>query len=156
MFVGHPPDSVHRAHAGLKKIAGTYPADKHRWLNAALLYLPVIGWALCGLVIYLGLRWLPLQATLVAHTVAAPIIFGLLAHRYYRYRDRPLPLETAALFAGVTAVLDLVVVGMLVEGSLAVFREPLGSWVPFVLIFATVWKVGRTVLRDRGAWPLQP
>jgi hypothetical protein len=37
-----------------------------------------IGWALCGAIMGIGMAVTSMQATLIAHLIGAPIIFGLL------------------------------------------------------------------------------
>ena len=44
---------------------------------------------------------------------------------------------------------DALVVAPIFEGSYAMFASPLGTWIPFVLIFGATWATG--VLVDRRA-----
>jgi predicted CoA-binding protein len=141
MFVGHP-DAVHRAHASLRRFTGTFPDEEAPWFNGALVYLPVLGWMLCGLVMYAGLAWLSATGALIAHAVAAPIIFAALARRYYRLRNHPNPIITAAVFTGLVILLDAFVVALLIEGSFAMFASPLGTWIPFAAMFGATWLTG--------------
>jgi hypothetical protein len=40
---------------------------------------------------------------------------------------------------------DMFVVALLIEKSLDMFRSPLGTWVPFLLIFLSSWVTGNLV-----------
>lgn len=165
MFVGNPPDAVHRMHALGKRVAGTYPTRRPHRLAAPLLIYPAVGWALCGAVMYLSMRWLSLNQALLIHALAAPVIFGGLAIRYYRRRVTPSPLFSAGVFTLVTIVLDLLVVALVIEKSLAMFASLLGTWIPFALIFLSSWLVGtgqyrqtmrRAHRRHEAAGPPEP
>lgn len=58
-----------------------------------LLAFALVGWALCGATIEVGRQFLPMEQVLVAHAVAAPLIFGVLAYVHTRRFAflRPLP-----------------------------------------------------------------
>lgn len=102
----------------------------------------VVGWALCAAVMGV-LLWAttPTAAELV-HAFAAPAIFALVAHHYFRERGARSPLPAATVFAVTVALLDLGVVSGLVQRDLAMFTSILGSWLPFALIFFVAWAMG--------------
>jgi hypothetical protein len=70
-----------------------------------------VGWALCGVTMGIGMAATTLEHALVIHDVAA------------------------AAFLAVVVVFDFCIVALVIERSLAMFRSPLGTWLPFVLIF---------------------
>jgi hypothetical protein len=114
-----------------------------RWIP--VLILGAIGWALCGSVIGIGRNVTTMQNTLIAHAVAAPIIFGVIAYLYFGRWGHVGPVQTAATFVGIVIFLDVFVVALLVERSFEMFGSLLGTWIPWVLIFAATWLVGRQV-----------
>jgi predicted CoA-binding protein len=142
MFIGEPPDAVHRVHATLKKLSGTYPSHTKHTFNAALFLHAAMGWALCGAVMYAGMTWFSMNVALTAHLVAAPVVYGLLAQRYYRRRNVPSPFVGAATFLLTTITLDLLIVALLIEKSFAMFTSVAGTWLPFALILIATWLVG--------------
>jgi predicted CoA-binding protein len=150
MFVGHPPDAVHRAHATLKKLSGTYPSRTRRQLNAALFLHAAVGWALCGAVMYAGMTWFSMTTALVAHAAAAALIFGLLAHRYFKRRPQTSPFVGATAFMLTTIALDVLIVALLVEKSFEMFTSVAGTWLPFALIFLVSWAMGRRLRQGAG------
>jgi hypothetical protein len=79
---------------------------------------------------------------LIVHAVAAPLIFGVLAAGYFRAFPDAAVVRTAVAWLAIVMLLDLVVVAGLLLRSLAMFQSPLGTWIPFALIFLSVLAVG--------------
>jgi len=143
--------SVHRVHAGAKRIAGTYPSSASGGSLVALLGHAVLGWVVCAALMAMLLRTTTLSVALGVHVVAAPIVFALLAAAYFRtYGGRPF--TVAMVFAGTTIVLDALLVALLVQHSFAMFASPLGTWIPFALIYLATLVTGGVVepRRDRA------
>jgi hypothetical protein len=46
------------------------------------------------------------------------------------------------MFLAIVIFLDMFVIALLVEKSFDMFRSVLGTWLPFVLIFLTIWLTG--------------
>ncbi|MFQ5555166.1 MAG: hypothetical protein ACE5GC_07350 [Acidimicrobiia bacterium] len=100
------------------------------------------GWAVCTSIMAVGPLAMTMDATLVVHAAAAPAVFGGLSWRYFmRYGDTT-PLQTAALFAALVAIVDFVLVAVIIMRSLEMFASPLGTWIPFSLIFASTFTAG--------------
>jgi hypothetical protein len=55
-------------------------------------------------------------------------------------------MQTAAAFLGVVVALDLFLVAPVFEKSYAMFSSVLGTWIPFALIFAVTYLMGRFTL----------
>jgi len=96
----------------------------------ASMVLAAIGWALCGATVAVGRKITTLRNALIAHAVAAPIIFVVVSAGYYRLFAQADPAAMAGVFTAVV-VLDVAVVAPLVERSFDMFRSILGTWVPF-------------------------
>ncbi len=109
----------------------------------------LVGWALCGAVMFVGRAVTTPDNALIAHLVAAPIIFWAVSSFYFRRFDFFSALEVAAIFLGVVVFLDLVIVALLVEKSLDMFTSPVGTWIPFALIFIATYLTGRRVRSRR-------
>ena len=80
-----------------------------------------------------------METTLIVHAVGAPIGFALLTRLYQRKFAFTGPLQTAAVFLGIVVALDLVLVAPVFERSFAMFASPLGTWIPFALIFLATY-----------------
>ncbi len=125
------------------------------WLKkaSALLAHAVVGWAVCGAIIFIGRSLISVQATLIIHAIAVPIVFGLLSLSYFRFFHYTPPLPTAAIFFAVPFLLDLSVIAPFAEKSFVMFTGPqslLGTWLPLGLIFVTTYLVGRYMTRPRS------
>jgi len=109
---------------------------------ASLLSLSVhglIGWAACGALMGVLMATASMKTALVVHGVGAPIIFAALtAHMFLRHGQRP-PLAVATFFTAIVIVLDAVVVAWVIQGSFEMFSSVVGTWLPFALIFVSVY-----------------
>lgn len=101
-----------------------------------------VGWLLCAVTMMLAQSATSLENALVVHAVAAPLIFGAVSALYFRHFAWSSPLPTAAVFVGVVTALDVLVVGVLIQKSLAMFTSVIGTWIPFALIFLATFAVG--------------
>lgn len=114
-----------------------------------LLIHAFIGWLLCAATMGIGMAVTTLETTLIIHAIGAPIYFAAVSSVYFtRFRyTRPLP--TALIFVGFVMVVDFFVVALLINKSLAMFASPLGTWIPFALIFASTFVTGSLLSRKR-------
>ena len=106
----------------------------------------VLGWAYCGALIGVGRQFLPMPAVLVLHAIGAALGFALLSWVYHRHFGFTRPLVTAIVFLAVVMTLDVFLVAMLIERSFDMFRSLIGTWLPFGLIFAVTYGVGRNTI----------
>lgn len=107
----------------------------------------VVGWALCAATMGIGLATLPLQSALIIHAIAAPIFFTGVSLYYFRRFNYTSPLETAMCFVGFVIAADFFIVALVINKSLAMFGSPLGTWIPFALIFSSTYVTGLYVTR---------
>lgn len=105
----------------------------------------VIGWGLCGAAMGLGMAFASLDTALIIHLVAAPIIFICLSLIYFTRFGYTSPLTTAFIFLSIVILLDVFVVALLIEKSFEMFTDPMGTWIPFMLIFASTYSTGRLI-----------
>jgi hypothetical protein len=113
----------------------------------AMLLHALAGWAYCGLLIGVGRRFLSMRATLAVHAIGAPIGFGLLSLLYFKRFASTTPLQTAVVFLSVVIAMDAFLVAPVFERSYAMFASPLGTWIPFALIFSATYLTGLAVAR---------
>ncbi len=100
------------------------------------------GWLVCGATIGIGFATMPEHAALVVHAIVAPVVFAGLSYFYFTRFAYTSPLVTAVSFLTIVVALDVFVVALLIERSFAMFENVLGTWLPFILIFAATWIVG--------------
>jgi len=107
----------------------------------------LLGWALCGATMGLGLSLTTQTAALWIHLILGPAFFGLISLFYFRRFSFTGPLSTALIFVGLVIGLDFFLVALIILQDLAMFRSPLGTWIPFSLIFCLTWLTGRSSKR---------
>jgi menaquinone-dependent protoporphyrinogen oxidase len=108
-----------------------------RWYEHA-----VAGWATCAVAMAFLLAAFSTRTAILAHAVIVPVVFAVVASHYFGARGAREPLPTALGFAGVAAVLDVVLVAWLVQRDFAMVTSIGGFWLPLVSIFAVTWLVG--------------
>ncbi len=117
---------------------------------AVTIVFALVGWTLCAAAIAIGFAVTTQAVALIVHAIVAPVVFAGLSWVYFTRFAYTTPLATAALFLGIVMALDLVVVAAFVVRSFAMFGSVLGTWLPFVLIFAATWATGIAVGRPHG------
>lgn len=115
----------------------------------------LIGWALCGTIIWIGQAVTSMETTLIIHAIGAPIVFGVIASIYFKAFNYTTPLQTAIVFVSVVVFMDLFVVAILIEKNFDMFASLLGTWIPWTLIFASTYLTGfyetkRTEIKSAG------
>lgn len=108
----------------------------------------LIGFALCGATVGLGMSITTEFNALVIHAIVAPVIFAVLSWVYFRMFGYTTPLVTAVIFLAVVIVLDFFLVAVLILRSFDMFRSFIGTWLPYVLIFLSTWLTGILVRRQ--------
>ncbi len=124
---------------------------------AALLSLGAfVVWLACGLTIALGRPAFGVETTLRLHAIAAPIFAALVSLAFFaRFRAVP-PLAAAAFVTAFIIVLDAALVAPVFEKSYAMFGSILGTWLPFLLIFAATYLTGAWVVGHSRQIPAGP
>ncbi len=110
---------------------------------AAILSLALLGWALCGAIMFVGMEVASLETTLIAHAIGAPIIFSAITWFYFTRLNYASPLGTAAAFTLNVGLLDFFLVALVINRSLEMFRSLLGTWIPFALLLLSTYFTGR-------------
>lgn len=106
-----------------------------------------LGWVFCGALIAGGRAITSMETALIIHAAGAPLGFTVISWFYFRHFSSSSPLAIAALFLLTVVVLDIAIVASLIEKSFEMFRSPLGTWIPFALIFFATFLTGRLTNR---------
>jgi hypothetical protein len=115
--------------------------DTKKWI--VVLIHAAIGWTLCGAVMGIGPTVMAMETMLIVHAILAPVFFGIISFVYFTKFNYTTPLQTAVIFTAFVILTDFFVVALLIEKSLEMFTSVLGTWLPFTLIFASTYLVGR-------------
>ena len=107
-----------------------------------IIILGIVGWGLCGLSFYAGLSITSITGALIIHAIAAPIIFYFISLLYFKKFNYTTPIQTATIFLGIVILLDFFVVSLLINKNFDMFLSPIGTWIPFLLIFLSTFLTG--------------
>ena len=107
-----------------------------------------IGWALCTASMVIGMATMSLESALIVHAIGAPIIFTTISLVYFNKFNYTRPLGTALIFVSFVIVVDFFVVALMINRSLEMFASPLGTWIPFALIFTSTYVTGLLTVRS--------
>lgn len=67
----------------------------------------LVGWVLCGATIIVAMKRTTLDAALILHALATPVIFTALSLVYFHRLGSWSPLRTAAVFLGVAVIMNI-------------------------------------------------
>ena len=109
-----------------------------------------IGWALCGATISIGKALTTMEATLIIHAIASPIIFAIVTNIYFKKFAFTKPLMTAVIFVGFVIAMDVGLVAPVFEKSYEMFQSLIGTWIPFILIFTSTYMTGLFLTKPKS------
>ena len=107
-----------------------------------------VGWAFCTASMMIGMATMPIESALIVHAVAAPIIFTIVSLVYFNKFNYTSPLSTALIFVSFVILVDFFLIALIINRSLEMFASPLGTWIPFALIFASTYITGTLTIRS--------
>jgi hypothetical protein len=109
-----------------------------------------IGWALCAATMGIGMAVTTEMRAMIIHAIGAPIFFTAISLVYFRRYHYTSPLATALIFVGFVIVVDFFLVAMVIMKSFDMFTSPLGTWIPFALIFTSTFLTGWLVSKSES------
>ena len=112
---------------------------------SVLLAHAFVGWAFCTATMLIGMATMSIDNALIVHAAAAPVIFTLVSLVYFKRFNYTSPLSTALVFVSFVIVVDFFLIALVVNRSLEMFASPLGTWIPFALIFASTYVTGTLI-----------
>ena len=104
--------------------------------------LGLLGWGLCGAIMFIGMSVTSIETTLVVHAIGAPVIFSTISWFYFKKLRYTSPLQTSVAFVLIVMFMDFFFVALVINRSLEMFQSLLGTWIPFVLIFLSTYLMG--------------
>jgi len=108
----------------------------------SLIFFGVTGWLISETIYYLGERIFRSYHAILIHFILAPFVFIGLSYLYFKYFNYTRPLATAIIITLIVLGLDIFIVALLIEESLEMFSSVMGTWLPFLFIFLTVFITG--------------
>jgi hypothetical protein len=92
-----------------------------------VLALGLLGWVLCGAIMFVGMSIASLETTLILHALGAPIIFSTISWFYFRNLRYTTPAQTGVVFLLVVILMDFFLVALVINQSLEMFQSLLGT-----------------------------
>lgn len=114
-----------------------------------LLAHALVGYVLCGSIIWIGFSIWTVETTLIVHAIGVPIIFLALSWIYFNLFNHATTIQTALTFTLSAILLDFFIVAMVINKSFEMFTSPIGTWIPFMSIFLTTYLVGTYLNRKK-------
>jgi len=108
----------------------------------------LIGWALCGGIMFGGMALFSLETAVITHAIAAPAIFFGLSWIYFKKMGYTTPLQTGFFFLFTAVFLDVFIVSLVINRSFEMFESLWGTWIPLLLIFLSTFAAGSLVGRS--------
>jgi hypothetical protein len=102
-------------------------------------------WMLCGAAMGFGMAITSTENALIIHATAAPIIAAGVSWVYFTRFNSTTPVRTAITFVGFVILADTLIVSLLIEKSFEMFTSPIGTWIPFALIFTATYLTGTRI-----------
>ncbi len=110
-------------------------------------------WILCGAIMMIGREIWSLETTLIVHAAGAPVLAVMVSLVYFTYFNYTSPLQTATIFMLSAISLDAIIVASFIERSFEMFTSPIGTWIPFGLIFLATYLTGSLMMRRTAGRP---
>ena len=104
-----------------------------------------IGWAFCAAIMGIGPLLFSMKTTLIIHAIGGPLGFAAISFNYFRKYYYTSPLQTAIFFVGFVIVVDFFLVALVILKNFDMFLSPLGTWIPFFLIFLVTLITGELI-----------
>ena len=111
----------------------------------SVLFFGFIGQMGCWGLMIGGQAITTLENALVIHAIGAPIVFTLVSFIYFKTLNYTKPSTTAFTFVAVVVLIDFFIVSLLINQNFDMFLSPIGTWIPFALIFTTTYLTGTIV-----------
>jgi hypothetical protein len=107
-----------------------------------ILTLAFVGWAICGMIMGIGLATTTENNALILHAAFVPLVFFGVSFLYFSKFNYTTPLQTAGIFVAFVILMDIFVVSMMINKSFEMFYSFLGTWFVFGEIYATTYMMG--------------
>jgi hypothetical protein len=86
-----------------------------------------------------------LDNALIIHAIGAPFVFILVSFIYFKKFNYTRPLITALSFVIIVILMDFFIVSLIINQNFDMFLSPIGTWIPFLLIFTATSLIGNII-----------
>jgi hypothetical protein len=110
-----------------------------------LLLFAFIGWAICTATMVIGMATTTIENALIMHAIIGPLGFIILSIIYFKKFNYTTPIQTATVFILFVILVDFFLIALIINRSLEMFTNLLGTWIPFALIFISSYLTGQII-----------
>ncbi|MHA2026165.1 MAG: hypothetical protein ACW98U_09715 [Candidatus Thorarchaeota archaeon] len=108
----------------------------------------IIIYFVCFAVMGVSMATLSIDNALLAHAAAAPFVSAAFSYIYFKRFNHFSPIITATVIVALVILLDFFLTATVILQDYAMFYSPIGTWIPFALIFTGAFLVGFYVNRE--------
>ena len=108
----------------------------------------IVIYFVCFAVMGISMATLDIDSALVAHAAAAPFVSAIFSYIYYKKFNYSSPILTAAVIVVTVILLDFFLTATIIPQDYAMFYSPIGTWIPFALIFTAALIVGMYLKKE--------
>lgn len=90
-----------------------------------------------------------LDNALIIHAIGAPFVFAFVSFVYFKKFKYISPIITAIVFVAIVILMDFFIVSLVINQNFDMFLSPIGTWIPFVLIFTSTYLTGLFVKKSK-------
>lgn len=116
-----------------------------------LLVHAIVIYFVCFAVMGASMATLDESTALVVHAAAAPFVSAAFSFIYYKKFNHTSPIVTALVIVATVILLDFFLTATIILQSYEMFYSPIGTWIPFALIFTAAFLVGYYLDRSQMA-----
>lgn len=109
----------------------------------------IVIYFVCFAVMGIAMATFDIDTALVAHAAAAPFVSAIFSYIYYKKFNYSSPLLTATVILATVILLDFFLTATIILGDYSMFFSPIGTWIPFTLIFGAAFLVGYYLNREQ-------
>ncbi|MFQ5832409.1 MAG: hypothetical protein ACE5H4_06890 [Candidatus Thorarchaeota archaeon] len=109
----------------------------------------VIIYFVCFAVMGASMATMPIDTALVVHAAAAPFVSAAFSYIYFMRFNYTSPLLAALVVMVTVILLDFFLTATIILQDYAMSYSPIGTWIPFALIFTGAFLVGYYVNREQ-------
>ena len=96
-----------------------------------------------------GQAFTTLDNALIIHVIGAPFVFALVSLVYFKKFNYTSPTITAIAFVTIVILMDFFIVSLVINQNFDMFLSPIGTWIPFALIFVSTYLTGSYVKKTK-------
>ncbi|MFW9846564.1 MAG: hypothetical protein ACFFD6_07445 [Candidatus Thorarchaeota archaeon] len=118
--------------------------------SLVLIVHAIVIYFVCFAVMGIAMATMDIDTALLVHAAAAPFVSAIFSYIYYKKFNYTSPIVTAAVVVATVIFLDFFLTATIILSDYSMFYSPIGTWIPFALIFTAAYVVGFYLNRNQS------